>query len=152
KIGFVFQGFNLLPRINAVRNVELPLIYGKTCRRERRRQALEALELVGLAQRADHLPTELSGGQQQRVAIARALVNNPEIVLADEPTGNLDSTTSAEILDVFRRLNGEKGITFVLVTHDPEVAHLTDRRIEIRDGAIRRDERGLEKTPFSSCS
>jgi len=141
KIGFVFQGFNLLPRINASQNVELPLIYGNVKLSLRRQAAIEALEMVGLGDRADHLPTQLSGGQQQRVAIARALVNNPEIILADEPTGNLDTRTSAEILLVFKRLNFERKITFVLVTHDPEVGNLTDRRILIRDGKIEGDER-----------
>ncbi len=141
KIGFVFQGFNLLPRINAVQNVELPLIYGRTTSSLRRKAAMEALELVGLTDRADHLPTQLSGGQQQRVAIARALVNNPEIILADEPTGNLDTRTSAEIMMVFRRLNGDRRITFILVTHDPEVGQVTDRKILIRDGNVEGDER-----------
>jgi putative ABC transport system ATP-binding protein len=141
KIGFVFQGFNLLPRIDAVQNVELPLIYGHVKAAQRRKMALEALELVGLSGRADHLPTQLSGGQQQRVAIARALVNNPEIILADEPTGNLDTRTSSEIMMVFYNLNRERKITFVLVTHDPEVGDLTDRKIFIRDGKIEGDER-----------
>jgi putative ABC transport system ATP-binding protein len=141
KIGFVFQGFNLLPRIDAVQNVELPLIYGKMKSGLRRKAALDALELVGLADRSDHLPTQLSGGQQQRVAIARALVNNPEIILADEPTGNLDTRTSNEIMFVFRKLNQEKRITFILVTHDPEVGDLTSRKILIRDGCIEGDEK-----------
>jgi putative ABC transport system ATP-binding protein len=141
KIGFVFQGFNLLPRIDAVQNVELPLIYGHVKTARRREAAIEALELVGLKDRAHHLPTQLSGGQQQRVAIARALVNNPEIILADEPTGNLDTRTSTEIMMVFKNLNRERRITFVLVTHDPEVGDLTDRMILIRDGKIEGDER-----------
>jgi putative ABC transport system ATP-binding protein len=141
KIGFVFQGFNLLPRINAVQNVELPLIYGNVKTGRRREAAMEALGLVGLTDRADHLPSQLSGGQQQRAAIARALVNNPEIILADEPTGNLDTRTSNEIMKVFRQLNRDRKITFVLVTHDPEVADLTDRRILIRDGRIEGDHR-----------
>jgi putative ABC transport system ATP-binding protein len=141
KIGFVFQGFNLLPRINALKNVELPLIYSGTRTASRLDSAMEALELVGLKDRADHLPTQLSGGQQQRVAIARALVNNPEIILADEPTGNLDTRTSAEIMTVFRNLNRDRKITFILVTHDPEVGDVTDRKILIRDGRIEGDER-----------
>jgi len=139
KIGFVFQGFNLLPRIDALANVELPLIYGRTKSGLRADTAMEALELVGLTDRAHHLPTQLSGGQQQRVAIARALVNSPEIILADEPTGNLDSRTSAEIMAVFKRLNQDRKITFILVTHDPEVGDLTDRKILIRDGRIEGD-------------
>jgi putative ABC transport system ATP-binding protein len=141
KIGFVFQGFNLLPRMDALHNVELPLIYGRVKTAERKDSALEALELVGLTDRANHLPSQLSGGQQQRVAIARALVNNPGIILADEPTGNLDTRTSNEIMAVFSRLNQQKHITFILVTHDPEVGAVTDRSIMIRDGRIVGDER-----------
>jgi putative ABC transport system ATP-binding protein len=141
KIGFVFQGFNLLPRVSAAQNVELPLIYAGLKPGVRRRAAVEALDLVGLSDRADHLPTQMSGGQQQRVAIARALVNAPDIILADEPTGNLDSRTSAEIIMVFRRLNLDRKITFILVTHDPEVGDVTRRTILIRDGKIEGDER-----------
>lgn len=141
KIGFVFQGFNLLPRMNAIQNVELPLIYAKVNSETRGRNVMAALDLVGLTGRADHLPSQLSGGQQQRVAIARALVNNPEILLADEPTGNLDSKTSAEIMTVFRRLNEERKITFVLVTHDQDLGRLTDRIVFIRDGSIESDKR-----------
>ncbi len=141
KIGFVFQGFNLLPRMNAIQNVELPLIYAKVNSSERMRNVREALDLVGLTQRSDHLPSQLSGGQQQRVAIARALVNNPEILLADEPTGNLDSKTSSEIMNVFRILNQERKITFILVTHDHDLGRLTDRIILIRDGSIESDTR-----------
>jgi len=141
KIGFVFQGFNLLPRVNALQNVELPLVYGNVKAAVRHQTALEALDMVGLTDRADHLPTQLSGGQQQRVAIARALVNAPEIMLADEPTGNLDTRTSAEIMTVFRKLNRDRKITFVLVTHDSEVGGQTDRTIFIRDGRIEGDKK-----------
>lgn len=139
KIGFVFQGFNLLPRIDALQNVELPLIYGHVKSTLRHEASRSVLNLVGLLDRAHHLPAQLSGGQQQRVAIARALVNDPEIILADEPTGNLDTRTSEEIMSVFRKLNAERKITFVLVTHDPEMARLTDRVILIRDGSIEGD-------------
>ena len=135
KIGFVFQFFNLLPKLNVVQNVELPMIYSGISARERRQRALEALNLVDLANRAKHRPSQLSGGQQQRAAIARALVNNPRIVFADEPTGNLDSHTGDAILQLFRKLS-EEGRTIVLVTHDPEIAAVTPRRIEIRDGKI----------------
>jgi putative ABC transport system ATP-binding protein len=139
KIGFVFQGFNLLPRIDALQNVELPLIYGHVKSLRRHEASRAVLNLVGLLDRANHLPAQLSGGQQQRVAIARALVNDPEIILADEPTGNLDTRTSEEIMSVFRKLNEERTITFVLVTHDPEMARFTDRVILIRDGSIEGD-------------
>ncbi len=139
KIGFVFQGFNLLPRMNAIQNIELPLIYAKVKTAVRTRNVMEALRLVGLEERGGHLPSQLSGGQQQRVAIARALVNEPEILLADEPTGNLDTRTSAEIMEVFRKLNKEKKVTFILVTHDRDLGMLTDRIILIRDGCIEND-------------
>jgi putative ABC transport system ATP-binding protein len=135
KIGFVFQFFNLLPKLNVVQNVELPMIYSGISAKERRERAMMSLESVDLANRARHRPSQLSGGQQQRAAIARALVNNPRIVFADEPTGNLDSHTGEAILGLFRRLSTE-GRTIVLVTHDPEIAAVTPRRIEIRDGKI----------------
>jgi putative ABC transport system ATP-binding protein len=135
KIGFVFQFFNLLPKLSVVQNVELPMIYSGISSRERRQRALAALEAVDLANRSRHRPSQLSGGQQQRAAIARALVNNPRIIFADEPTGNLDSHTGEAILTLFRRLSQE-GRTIVLVTHDPEIAAVTPRRIEIRDGKI----------------
>lgn len=135
KIGFVFQFFNLLPKLNVVQNVELPMIYSGIGSRERHARALGALEAVGMSNRAKHRPSQLSGGQQQRVAIARALVNNPRIVFADEPTGNLDSHTGDAILSLFRKLSQE-GRTIVLVTHDPEIAAVTPRRIEIRDGKV----------------
>jgi len=134
KIGFVFQTFNLLRRTSALANVELPLLYGNGGNRGRR--ALEALERVGLAQRARHRPSELSGGEQQRVAIARALINNPSIILADEPTGNLDSRSSQEIMDILEGLNRQDGITIVLVTHEPEMAARAKRIIRLRDGQI----------------
>ncbi len=141
RIGFVFQNFNLLPRLTALEQVELPLVYaGKLSRRERRRLAREALEQVGLGDRLHHRPNELSGGQQQRVAIARALVNNPSIILADEPTGNLDSKSGAEVMYIFQHLNREQGITVVLVTHEPDIARHTQRIVYLRDGLIVRDE------------
>ena len=135
KIGFVFQFFNLLPRLNVLQNVELPMIYSGVSSKERMERSMAALKLVDLENRARHRPLQLSGGQQQRVAIARALVNNPKIVFADEPTGNLDSHTGEAILTLFRKLS-EEGRTIALVTHDPEIAAVTPRRIEIRDGKV----------------
>jgi putative ABC transport system ATP-binding protein len=143
KIGFVFQGFNLLARTTAVDNVELPLLYGggmKLRTAERRRIALEGLKMVGLGDRADHHPNQLSGGQQQRVAIARALVTNPSIVLADEPTGNLDTRTSIEVMAIFQRLNRERGITVLLITHERDIAEYAGRVVSCRDGVIVSDQ------------
>jgi putative ABC transport system ATP-binding protein len=140
KIGFVFQQFNLLSRTSALENVELPTVYAGLTPQERERRAREALERVGLAERARHFPSQLSGGQQQRVAIARALVNRPSILLADEPTGNLDSRTSVEIMDIFQRLNEEEGLTVVIVTHEHDIAQYAKRALEFRDGRMRRDE------------
>ena len=138
KIGFVFQGFNLLSRTSALDNVELPLLYGnnglKTA--ERHKRALEMLTLVGLGNRSDHHPNQLSGGQQQRVAIARALINNPSILLADEPTGNLDTRTSIEVMGIFQRLNQERGITVVLITHEMDIAEYGTRTVTFRDGMV----------------
>ncbi|HEY0159485.1 MAG TPA: ABC transporter ATP-binding protein [Thermoanaerobaculia bacterium] len=140
KLGFVFQGFNLLPRTTAVDNVELPLLYDRSGKkRDTKALAVAALERVGLGQRLDHQPSELSGGQQQRVAIARALVTSPALVLADEPTGNLDTRTTIEVMALFQELNDE-GVTVVLVTHEPEVAVYAKRIVEVRDGRIVRDE------------
>ncbi len=140
KIGFVFQGFNLLARTTALENAELPAIYARFNKAERERRALEALEMVGLGDRTGHFPSQMSGGQQQRVAIARALVNRPSILLADEPTGNLDSRTSVEIMDIFQRLNEERGITIVLVTHEHDISQFARRVLIFRDGKIRKDE------------
>lgn len=139
-IGFIFQGFNLLNRLSALENVELPLIYQHIGRRKRRDMAKEALERIGLGDRLKHRPQELSGGQQQRVAIARALVTNPKLILADEPTGNLDSKTGHEIMDLFRQLH-EQGNTIVLITHDPGIAKSAERSIHIVDGEIVPEER-----------
>ena len=138
KIGFVFQGFNLLSRTSAIDNVELPLLYGKGAPRtaDRHRRAKEMLDLVGLGNRTDHHPNQLSGGQQQRVAIARALINNPSILLADEPTGNLDTRTSIEVMGIFQRLNQERGITVVLITHEMDIAEYGTRTVTFRDGQV----------------
>jgi putative ABC transport system ATP-binding protein len=146
EIGFVFQGFNLLARTSAIENVELPLLYGSPVpAKERHRRAATALEAVGLGTRLDHHPNQLSGGQQQRVAIARALVNNPSLLLADEPTGNLDSRTSIEVLGIFQRLNTEQGITIVLVTHEPDIAEYAMRIVGFRDGRVRLDRPVLQR-------
>jgi putative ABC transport system ATP-binding protein len=139
KIGFVFQGFNLLARTSALENTELPTLYARIGKEERRRRATEALKMVGLGDRMDHFPSQLSGGQQQRVAIARALVNQPSIILADEPTGNLDSRTSVEVMGIFQSLN-RRGLTIILVTHEHDIAQFTRRNIVFRDGKVRRDE------------
>jgi putative ABC transport system ATP-binding protein len=140
KIGFVFQSFNLLARTSAIENVELPLMYNGLGVRERGQRAREVLSLVGLGDRLDHTPNQLSGGQQQRVAIARALINRPSLILADEPTGNLDSKTSAEIMELLRNLN-RQGLTVVLVTHESDIASWTDRQIHFKDGQIVADDR-----------
>ncbi len=141
KLGFVFQGFNLLPRTTALENVELPMLYSKEriSSREMRDRAMQALEIVGLAKRHDHFPSQLSGGQQQRVAIARSLVNRPQVLLADEPTGNLDTRTSIEVMGVFQKLNDE-GITIVMVTHELDIARFCKRNLIVRDGQVVRDE------------
>lgn len=139
KIGFVFQGFNLLARTTALENTALPTLYTKIATPEREKRAREALEMVGLANRAEHFPSQMSGGQQQRVAVARALVNRPSILLADEPTGNLDSRTSVEIMQIFQELN-DKGLTIVLVTHEHDIAQFAKRTLIFRDGKIRKDD------------
>ena len=147
EIGFIFQNFNLLPRLNAVQNVELPLIYSGTPAQERRERALKALERVGLSDRISHKPGELSGGQRQRVAVARALVTNPSILLADEPTGALDSKTGAEIMRLFQDLYQE-GNTIILITHEQEIANYANRNIHIKDGKIYSDTPIINKTPL----
>jgi putative ABC transport system ATP-binding protein len=139
KLGFVFQQFNLLSRTSALENVELPTVYAGIKPEERTKRAMESLTRVGLADRAEHHPSQLSGGQQQRVAIARGLVNRPSILLADEPTGNLDSRTSVEIMDILQTLNNEQGLTIVIVTHEPDIARFAKRTLEFRDGKLRRD-------------
>ncbi len=140
KIGFVFQSFNLLARTSAIENVELPLLYSKGLTAgQRRKRAAELLEMVGLGDRLDHHPSQLSGGQQQRVAVARSLVNEPRILMADEPTGNLDSKTSKDVIRLFRELNDDQGITLILVTHDPEIADNAKRTIRLRDGLVIED-------------
>ena len=139
KIGFVFQGFNLLSRTSALENVELPMLYLGVPTRERDQRAMEALAAVGLAGREQNHPNQLSGGQQQRVAVARSLVNNPALILADEPTGNLDSRTSVEVMEIFQRLNRERGITLVLVTHEPDIADYAQRVVVFKDGRIKKD-------------
>jgi putative ABC transport system ATP-binding protein len=147
KIGFVFQSFNLISRTSALKNVELPMVYAKIDVNERREKSLELLKSVGLEDRAHHMPNELSGGQKQRVAIARALANNPQIILADEPTGNLDSQSSVEIMDIFCKLNRQEGNTVVIVTHEREIAEFTDRIITFKDGQIIKDEILKEAEP-----
>ena len=146
QIGFVFQSFNLIPRTRALANVELPLAYGGLPRARRRGRALAALQRVGLGDRVDHLPSEMSGGQQQRVAIARALVSNPSMILADEPTGNLDTTSTAEVLDIFEGLHQE-GVTVVLITHEDDVAAHAERVIRLSDGAVVSDELNADPEP-----
>lgn len=146
-IGFVFQGYNLLPRLSVLANVGLPLVYAQVSRRERDARACDLLGQVGLPSYADFLPPQLSGGQQQRVAIARALVNNAPLLLADEPTGNLDTATSEDIMVVFERLNRERGITIVLVTHEPDIAAHAARLIRFRDGAIEGDAPSIRRAP-----
>jgi putative ABC transport system ATP-binding protein len=148
KIGFVFQGFNLLARTTALENTELPTLYTKIGKAEREKRASEALAMVGLTERAHHFPSQMSGGQQQRVAIARALVNRPSILLADEPTGNLDSRTSVEIMEIFQALN-DKGLTIVLVTHEHDIAQFARRVLVFRDGKIRKDEAVLNRPAAS---
>lgn len=140
RIGFVFQNFNLLGRTSALENVELPLFYDNSSTRERHQRAMEALTIMGLQDREHHIPSQLSGGQQQRVAIARALVNRPSLILADEPTGNLDTRTSLEIMDIFQKLNQASGITIILVTHELDIARYVGRQVVFRDGKVIKDE------------
>ena len=142
KIGFVFQSFNLLPKLTAIQNVELPMIYGGVPPKERHKRSLSAMEKVGLSERINHKPNEMSGGQRQRVAIARSLVNNPAIILADEPTGNLDSKSSIEIIEIFQKLNND-GATIVMVTHEPDIAAYTKRIVMFKDGSIISDKQVL---------
>ncbi|MGL5383191.1 MAG: ABC transporter ATP-binding protein [Culicoidibacterales bacterium] len=144
-LGFIFQSYNLLAQLSALENVELPLTFAGVSKSERRKRAALMLEKVGLGDRMDHLPAELSGGQQQRVAIARALVNNPQVILADEPTGNLDSKTSIEILNLLKQLNQEEGMTFVVVTHSHVVYDYADRLIEMKDGVLVKEQEGVEQ-------
>lgn len=155
KIGFVFQSFNLLPKLNVLQNVELPMVYSGIGGRERRERAMEAMKKVGIDNRAKHRPSQLSGGQQQRVAIARSLVNDPRIIFADEPTGNLDSHTGEVVLEMFHGFHKE-GRTIILVTHDPEIAAVTPRRLEIRDGKIAKEVdrklAGLDRAPASTST
>ena len=151
KIGFVFQSFNLIPRTSALKNVELPMVYGRVPAEKRRERALELLEKVGLSKRYEHMPNELSGGQRQRVAIARALANDPPIIFADEPTGNLDSASSVEIMEIFTKLNRENGNTVVVVTHEPDIAEFTDRIITFRDGRIIEDRRNENPRGVGFC-
>jgi putative ABC transport system ATP-binding protein len=149
KLGFVFQGFNLLPRTTALENTELPTLYAPVSKVEREERSAEALAMVGLTDRAGHYPSQMSGGQQQRVAIARALVNHPSILLADEPTGNLDSRTSVEIMEIFQTLN-DRGLTVVLVTHEHDIAQFAKRVITFRDGLIRKDDAVTERLRASN--
>jgi putative ABC transport system ATP-binding protein len=146
RVGFVFQGFNLLSRTSALENVELPMMYNGFTGKNRRARAVDVLSLVGLGERLDHTPNRLSGGQQQRVAIARALVNQPSLVLADEPTGNLDSTTSHDIMTLFQKLNAEQKITIVLVTHEQDIAAYAQRRVVFKDGELVSDDKSAGKT------
>ncbi len=141
RIGFVFQSFNLIPRTSVLKNVELPMIYARLSAKYREERARELLEKVGLGERLDHMPNEISGGQKQRVAIARALANQPPIIFADEPTGNLDSKSSVEIMEIFTKLNREEGTTVVLVTHEPDIAEFADRVLTFRDGCVISDRR-----------
>lgn len=152
KIGFVFQSFNLLPRLSVVQNVELPLVYSGMRPKQRRARALELLGLVGLHERANYKPRQISGGQTQRVAIARALANHPSLILADEPTGNLDTKSSTAIIDELRRLNRETGATIVIVTHNPEIAELTDRTVMVRDGEITSDTANRKTKPKAAAT